>query len=437
MGHERVAVVGIGQTKHEATRGDVSVAGLLREAAQRALADAQMTMDRHRRRRHRQGPRLLRGRHDAGAVPGRRARLHRQADVPGAHRRFGGRLHRHRRQPAIQAGIHERVLTVAFEKQSESEAMWALSLPIPFSRRCTPAPAATSPRTSAATSAGPRPRPRRHAGGAEGPPERAQEPLRPPARARHLLRLHQGLDDAVGPDPLRRDLPVLRRRLRPGARVGEGGRRRVAQGRKPAWIQGTAMRSEPTLSAERDTVLPLGGRCARPTCTSRRASPTPARTSTRRDVRAVQLVRAHVAREPRLRRAGRGLEDDRGRCHRHRRRPPGEHVRRRAVHQPHRCLGHAPLRRGGHAGPRHRRRPPDRRCPQGRGPRLRRRLPVLRDVGGRHRETLLRCALPLRPMGPDGEHRRRPGPPWAPGCGTGSTSPSRAAPWWSSATWAW
>ena len=32
----------------------------------------------------------------------------------------------------MQAGIHERVLTVAFEKQSESEAMWALSLPMPF-----------------------------------------------------------------------------------------------------------------------------------------------------------------------------------------------------------------------------------------------------------------------------------------------------------------
>ena len=43
MGHERVAVVGIGQTKHEATRGDVSIAGLLREAAGRALADAEMT----------------------------------------------------------------------------------------------------------------------------------------------------------------------------------------------------------------------------------------------------------------------------------------------------------------------------------------------------------------------------------------------------------
>ena len=32
----------------------------------------------------------------------------------------------------VQAGIHERVLTVGFEKQSESNAMWALSLPQPF-----------------------------------------------------------------------------------------------------------------------------------------------------------------------------------------------------------------------------------------------------------------------------------------------------------------
>src|SRR5690606_39420041 len=36
------------------------------------------------------------------------------------------------RSPLVQAGIHGRVLTVAFEKQSESEAMWALSLAIPF-----------------------------------------------------------------------------------------------------------------------------------------------------------------------------------------------------------------------------------------------------------------------------------------------------------------
>src|SRR5256714_5526415 len=31
----------------------------------------------------------------------------------------------------VQAGVHERVLTLAFEKQSESNAMWALSIPVP------------------------------------------------------------------------------------------------------------------------------------------------------------------------------------------------------------------------------------------------------------------------------------------------------------------
>jgi len=32
----------------------------------------------------------------------------------------------------VQAGVHRRVLTLAFEKQSESNAMWALSIPVPF-----------------------------------------------------------------------------------------------------------------------------------------------------------------------------------------------------------------------------------------------------------------------------------------------------------------
>jgi len=35
MGKERCAVIGIGQTKYASTRGDVSMAGLVREAAYR------------------------------------------------------------------------------------------------------------------------------------------------------------------------------------------------------------------------------------------------------------------------------------------------------------------------------------------------------------------------------------------------------------------
>ena len=37
------AVIGIGQTKHDATRLDLSLGGLVREAALRALGDAEMT----------------------------------------------------------------------------------------------------------------------------------------------------------------------------------------------------------------------------------------------------------------------------------------------------------------------------------------------------------------------------------------------------------
>ncbi|HET9062592.1 MAG TPA: thiolase domain-containing protein, partial [Candidatus Binatia bacterium] len=43
MAKRRVAVVGIGQTKHDSIRKDVSMAGLVREAAERALVDAEMT----------------------------------------------------------------------------------------------------------------------------------------------------------------------------------------------------------------------------------------------------------------------------------------------------------------------------------------------------------------------------------------------------------
>ena len=40
MAGERVAVVGVGQTTHRSARKDVSMAGLVREAAQEALEDA-------------------------------------------------------------------------------------------------------------------------------------------------------------------------------------------------------------------------------------------------------------------------------------------------------------------------------------------------------------------------------------------------------------
>ena len=40
---ERCAVIGIGQTKYSKRRGDLSLDGLVREAALRALEDAHLT----------------------------------------------------------------------------------------------------------------------------------------------------------------------------------------------------------------------------------------------------------------------------------------------------------------------------------------------------------------------------------------------------------
>ena len=66
---------------------------------------------------------------------------------------------------------------------------------------------------------------------------------------------------------------------RHGARLGEGRRRgRGAEGRQPAWIHGTAMRSEPThVGRARHGAARTAARSAPRTSTGRPASPTPAR----------------------------------------------------------------------------------------------------------------------------------------------------------------
>src|SRR5437868_452664 len=132
MAKERVAVIGVGQTKHQASRGDVSMAGLIREAADRALADAELTWDDIDAIVVGKAPDFFEGvmmpelyLADALGAPGKPLfRVHTAGSVGGSTAIVASQL--------VQAGIHKRVLTVCFEKQSDSEAMWALSLPIPF-----------------------------------------------------------------------------------------------------------------------------------------------------------------------------------------------------------------------------------------------------------------------------------------------------------------
>ncbi len=129
---ERCAVVGIGQTKHAAKRGDLSMAGLVREAAARALEDAGMTWRDMDAVVIGKAPDMFEGvmmpelfLADAlGAVGKPMIRVHTAGSVGGSTAIMAASL--------IQAGVHERVLAVAFEKQSESNAMWALTINVPF-----------------------------------------------------------------------------------------------------------------------------------------------------------------------------------------------------------------------------------------------------------------------------------------------------------------
>src|SRR5215475_3640083 len=133
MAGNRVAVVGIGQTHHRAARKDVSYAGLVREAANEALADAGMTWSDIDAVVIGKAPDMFEGvampelyLADAlGAVGKPMLRVHTAGSVGGSTAIVATKL--------VTGGVHERVLTVAFEKQSESNATWGLSVPMPFS----------------------------------------------------------------------------------------------------------------------------------------------------------------------------------------------------------------------------------------------------------------------------------------------------------------
>src|SRR5947207_4403493 len=129
---ERVAITGVGQTKHDAKRPDVSIAGLCREAAIRALEDAKVGWNDVAAVVIGKAPDMFEGvvmpelyLADAlGATGKPMMRVHTAGSVGGSTAVVAAGL--------VEAGVHERVLTVAFEKQSESDAMWALSRPLPF-----------------------------------------------------------------------------------------------------------------------------------------------------------------------------------------------------------------------------------------------------------------------------------------------------------------
>jgi acetyl-CoA C-acetyltransferase len=109
------------------------MAGLVREAALRALEDADMTWKDIDAVVIGKAPDLFEGvmmpeiyLADAlGAVGKPMMRVHTAGSVGGSTAIVASHL--------VHGGVFERVLTVAYEKQSESEATWALTVRIPFS----------------------------------------------------------------------------------------------------------------------------------------------------------------------------------------------------------------------------------------------------------------------------------------------------------------
>ncbi len=184
---------------------------------------------RHRRGGGREGAGPVRGRDDARAVPGGRARRGRQAAAAGAHRGLGRRRHRHRhRQPGAggraPAGARGRVRE-AVGVQRDVGAVDRAAVQHPGGGRGRRVLRAAHPRLHPAQR---RAVAHRRDGRGQGPAQRRAESLRAPAAAGHHAGIGAGLPHAVGSGPVRRDLPVVGRRLR-------GDHRRRGRRRGPRW----------------------------------------------------------------------------------------------------------------------------------------------------------------------------------------------------------
>jgi len=257
MTKQPAAVVGIGQTHHRAKREDVSMAGLCREAIDRALLDAGMSFDDIDAVVVGKAPDLFEGvmmpelflAEALGAAGKPLLRVHTAGSVGGSTAIVAASL--------VQAGVHKRVLTVAFEKQSESNAMWALSVPVPF---VMPVHAgaggyfAPHVRSYLRRSGAPT-----HIGAIVAAKDRQNAMLNPYA---HLRKPDTTVESVLASqmlwDPIRYDETCPSSDGACALVIVDADT--AASIDDPAWIHGTVMRSEPTTAAERDQVNPLAGR---------------------------------------------------------------------------------------------------------------------------------------------------------------------------------
>ncbi|HLI73446.1 MAG TPA: thiolase domain-containing protein [Acidimicrobiales bacterium] len=260
---ERCAVVGVGQTRHAAKREDVSIAGLVREAARRALDDAGMDYGDVDAVVIGKAPDMFEGvmmpelylAPALGAVGKPMLRVHTAGSVGGSTAIVAAHL--------VASGRFDKVLTVAFEKQSDSDAMWALSVPQPFSAPLlagaggyfAPIIRAYMRRSGAPD----------HIGILVAVKDR-KHALKNPYAHLHIedISFDMVKDSIMLWDPVRylETCPSsdgAAAMVLASERVADSG----SAAHPPAWIHGMAMRSEPTMFAGRDQVSPQASKdCA-------------------------------------------------------------------------------------------------------------------------------------------------------------------------------
>lgn len=258
---EHCAVVGIGQTKHAAIRKDVSIPGLLREAAVRALEDAEMTWKDIDAVVLGTAPDMFEGimmpelfLADALGASGKPIiRIHTAGSVGGTTAIVAA--------STVQSGVYQKVLCLAFEKQSESDAMWALSPALPF-----------QPQLVAGAGGYFAPLIRsyiRRSGAPEDVGMMVAVKDRQNGRKNPYAHLHMDETmESVSKSPMLWD-PIRYSETCPSSDgacalvlVNEAiGKKHP---KKPAWVRGTAVRTEATFFSGRDQINPLAGQeCAK------------------------------------------------------------------------------------------------------------------------------------------------------------------------------
>ncbi|MEU4250050.1 thiolase domain-containing protein [Amycolatopsis sp. NPDC026612] len=258
MTKQLTAVLGTGQTHHRAKRADVSMPGLLREAIDRAMTDAQVEWADIDAVVLGKAPDLFEGvmmpelfLADAlGATGKPLLRVHTAGSVGGSTALVAASL--------IQSGVHRRVLTVAYEKQSESNAMWGLSILPPFQMPVGAGAGgyfAPHVRSYIRRSGAPE-----HVGAIVAAKDRRNGALNPFAHLRQPdITVESVRKSQMLWDPIRYDETCPSSDGACAMVLGDEAAGDAVEG-GAAWLHATAMRTEPTTFAGRDQVNPRAGR---------------------------------------------------------------------------------------------------------------------------------------------------------------------------------